>query len=74
MTQKELIERILNKLDSMDDKLDKHGESIAGIIPETKSTQKELTEHKHNHWKFGTLVIGLSAAIMGIIKFIFGGK
>lgn len=46
------------------DELNKEG------TPATRSVQRELTEHKSNHWQFAALVVGSSGILITIIIFI----
>jgi hypothetical protein len=64
-----VLEKMDEKLDRIDGSLhDKDGLCERITIAETKggSTQKELSEHKANHWQQAFIIVGLSGVIASV--------
>lgn len=43
---------------------------VREIKTKSESCQKELTEHKSNHWQFSSIVIGIVGAIIAMFEWL----
>ena len=60
-TERQFAE-IKEKLASIEGKLD----ILIDVKAKSESCQKELTEHKEDHWKFAGTVIGVCGIMVGV--------